>query len=364
MAFAFKEARLAGAPTRHAGADIEISALTKTYGDFTALHDVDLSMKPGEFVAVLGSSGSGKSTLLMALAGFTRPDSGSIRVRGREILADPANSRGFGVVFQNYALFPHMSVLENVAFPLRLRKVPKEEIIGRAEQALETVKLGGYGSRPITALSGGQRQRVALARAIVYEPQVLLMDEPLSALDKSLREEMQIEIRELHDKLHITTLYVTHDQREALTMADRIAVMSKGRIMQIDTPERIYREPSNEFVARFLGEAVVFSRAEAERCFSGVPLASGPGQELVMVRSEDFRLEPVSGEHCHQMEATIHAVVFQGDSWLVQLVTATGQPVSARIQRADATRIGDLSAGSDAVFHIRQSDTHFIRADR
>ncbi|PZU19806.1 MAG: ABC transporter ATP-binding protein [Shinella sp.] len=364
MAFAFKEARLTGALTRHAGADIEISGLTKTYGDFTALHDVDLSMKPGEFVAVLGSSGSGKSTLLMALAGFTRPDSGSIRVHGREILADPANSRGFGVVFQNYALFPHMSVLENVAFPLRLRKVPKEKAASRAKQALETVKLGGYGNRAITALSGGQRQRVALARAIVYEPQVLLMDEPLSALDKSLREEMQIEIRELHDKLHITTLYVTHDQREALTMADRIAVMSKGRIMQIDTPERIYREPSNEFVARFLGEAVVFSRAEAERLFSGVPLAPDANRELVMVRSEDFRLEPVLAEPCHQLKATVHAVVFQGDSWLVQLVTATGQPVSARIQRADAARIAELSEGEETVFHVRQSDTHFIRADR
>ena len=241
--------------------------------------------------------------------------------------------------------------------------MPKADILRRAEQALETVKLGGFGHRSIAALSGGQRQRVALARVIVYEPQVLLMDEPLSALDKSLREEMQIEIRELHDKLHITTLYVTHDQREALTMADRIAVMSKGEIMQIDTPERIYREPSNEFVARFLGEAAVFRRADAEQLFSSPALAPSPGRTLAMIRSEDFRLEPITCEACCTLRAKVHAVVFQGDSWLVQVVTATGLTVSARIQRADAERVSLLRVNDDAVFHVRQSDIHFIQAD-
>ncbi|MCO5071447.1 MAG: ABC transporter ATP-binding protein [Rhizobiaceae bacterium] len=365
MAFGFDAARSAGASARNSGtgADIEISSLTKTYGDFAALRNVDLSMKPGEFVAVLGSSGSGKSTLLMALAGFIRPDSGSIRVRGKPVLGEPANARGFGVVFQNYALFPHMSVFENVAFPLRLRKRPKAEINERVEQVLETVKLGHFGAREISALSGGQRQRVALARAIIYEPQVLLMDEPLSALDKSLREEMQIEIRELHEKLHITTLYVTHDQREALTMADRIAVMSKGEIMQIDTPERIYREPSNEFVARFLGEAVVFARIDAEQIFRNLPQPVQPGRDLVMVRGEDFQLEPPLDERHCEISAITRAVVFQGDSWLVKLSTTEGLPFDARIQRADAQRVASLSAGDEAVLYIRHSDVHFIRED-
>lgn len=345
------------------GADIEISGLTKTYGDFTALRNVDLTMRPGEFVAVLGSSGSGKSTLLMALAGFIQPDSGSIRVRGREVLGDPANMRGFGVVFQNYALFPHMSVFENVSFPLRLRKVGKAEMVRRTEQALETVKLGGYGDRAISALSGGQRQRVALARAIIYEPQVLLMDEPLSALDKSLREEMQIEIRELHEKLHITTLYVTHDQREALTMADRIAVMSKGEIKQIGTPERIYRAPSSEFVARFLGEAVVFARGDAERILSGLPAAPADHLDLVMIRGEDFRLEPVAGEDCCRTTATVVTVVFQGDSWLVKLTAPNGRPFDVRIQRADARHVAALASGAQVTLHVRQKDIHFLRAE-
>lgn len=345
------------------GADIEISGLTKTYGDFTALRNVDLTMRPGEFVAVLGSSGSGKSTLLMALAGFIQPDSGSIRVRGREVLGDPANMRGFGVVFQNYALFPHMSVFENVSFPLRLRKVGKADIARRTEQALETVKLGGYGDRAISALSGGQRQRVALARAIIYEPQVLLMDEPLSALDKSLREEMQIEIRELHEKLHITTLYVTHDQREALTMADRIAVMSKGEIKQIGTPERIYRAPSSEFVARFLGEAVVFGRGDAERILSDLPAPPAGHLDLVMVRGEDFRLEPVAGEDCSRTEATVVAVVFQGDSWLVKLTAPNGLPFDVRIQRADAQHVAVLETGAQVTLHVRKKDIHFLRAE-
>ncbi|MFC3074098.1 ABC transporter ATP-binding protein [Shinella pollutisoli] len=365
MALAFNGARPSGALAGHAdtGADIDISGLTKTYGDFTALRNVDLSMRPGEFVAVLGSSGSGKSTLLMALAGFIQPDSGSIRVRGREVLGDPANRRGFGVVFQNYALFPHMTVFENVSFPLRLRKIARSEVARRTEQVLETVKLGGYGDRPIAALSGGQRQRVALARAIVYEPQVLLMDEPLSALDKSLREEMQIEIRELHEKLHITTLYVTHDQREALTMADRIAVMSKGEIMQIDTPERIYREPSSEFVARFLGEAVVFSRGDAGRAFSNLPPAPAANLDLVMIRGEDFRLEPAAREPCSQTTATVAAVVFQGDSWLARLTTAGGLPFDVRIQRADSRRVASLTGGAEVTLYVRHEDIHFLRVD-
>ncbi|WP_051661117.1 ABC transporter ATP-binding protein [Bosea sp. 117] len=342
---------------------IEIRNITKRYGDQTALRRVSLSVEPGEFVAILGSSGSGKSTLLMALAGFVQIDEGAIILQGRDIAPVPANARGFGVVFQNYALFPHMSVIDNVMYPLNLRGVPRREARARAAEALATVKLAGFEDRRIDALSGGQRQRVALARAIVYEPAVLLMDEPLSALDKSLREEMQIEIRELHDKLNITTLYVTHDQREALTMADRIAVMSRGEIVQVDTPERIYREPSSEFVARFLGEAVLFARAAAGRLLTGGALAESPGRDLVMLRSEDLRLDPAPGEACLSLRARVHAIVFQGDSWLVQLDTAEGERFCARAQRASAARMASLASGDEIDLFVRAADIHHVRAD-
>ncbi|WP_334175878.1 ABC transporter ATP-binding protein [Pseudoxanthobacter sp.] len=348
---------------REAGEAIDIRGLTKRYGDFHALRNVDLRVEPGEFIAILGSSGSGKSTLLMALAGFVEPDSGSILVRGRNIVPTPANARGFGVVFQNYALFPHMSVAENVMFPLQLRRVRREEARERAIEALETVKLGPFADRRIDALSGGQRQRVALARAIVYQPPVLLMDEPLSALDKSLREEMQIEIRELHDKLNITTLYVTHDQREALTMADRIAVMSKGEILQIDTPERIYRRPASEFVARFLGEAIVLSGEEAGRVFAGRLPPAPPGATGVMVRCEDVMLAPPAGGPGLALNGTVHGVVFQGDSWLVQIDLGNGHQIAARAQRAAAGIVAGLKAGDAATFHVNPDDLHFIRPD-
>ncbi len=233
---------------------IAIRGVTKTYGRVHALDDVDLDIRSGEFLTLLGPSGSGKTTLLMVLAGFTRPDRGSVKFGEREVIRTPPHLRDVGMVFQNYALFPHMSVAGNVAYPLRMRGTPKAEIGRRVEQALEVVQLGGYGERRIDQLSGGQKQRVALARAIVFEPRILLMDEPLSALDKKLRDRMQIELRHLHDRLGMTTVYVTHDQREALTMSDRIAVINHGRLMQLDTPERIYDRPANRFVADFIGE--------------------------------------------------------------------------------------------------------------
>ena len=222
---------------------IEVSSLCKAYGSIKALDHVSLNIAAGEFLTLLGPSGSGKTTLLMALAGFVRPDSGSIKFGDREVIATPPHKRDLGMVFQSYALFPFMTVAENVAYPLKIRGVSKSDQNTRAERALDTVELGGYGDRRINQLSGGQQQRVALARAMVFEPQIILMDEPLSALDKKLREHMQIELKALHQKLDATVVYVTHDQREALTMSDRIAVINQGRIEQVDTPERLYREP-------------------------------------------------------------------------------------------------------------------------
>ncbi|MBT9385247.1 ABC transporter ATP-binding protein [Pseudooceanicola sp. CBS1P-1] len=272
-------------------ANLDIIGVAKSYGTFTALDNVSLAIQPGEFLTLLGPSGSGKTTLLMSLAGFVRPTRGHIVSRGKDLAQVPPHKRNFGMVFQSYSLFPHMNVAENVAYPLKLRKVSKSEITERVTRALELVQLAHLADRPIAKLSGGQKQRIALARAVVFSPDVLLMDEPLSALDKNLREAMQFEIRNLHDKLGITTVYVTHDQREALTMSDRIAVLKSGRIAQIGAPREIYDYPTDSFVAEFLGESTLLpveSRG-SQYHFAGTPLrveAGSPDARFLMVRPE------------------------------------------------------------------------------
>ncbi|TIM63288.1 MAG: ATP-binding cassette domain-containing protein, partial [Mesorhizobium sp.] len=234
---------------------IGIHGIEKRFGALSILSDLSLDVAAGEFLTLLGPSGSGKTTLLMILAGFVRANAGSITVGGEEIITMPPHKRNIGMVFQNYALFPHMNVFHNIAFPLKQRRVSAAETAERVERALDLVQLKGLGERRVDQLSGGQRQRVALARAIVFEPRIVLMDEPLSALDKGLREHMQIELRNLHRRLGMTTVYVTHDQREAITMSDRIAVMNAGRIEQIDQPEVLYARPKTKFVAGFIGES-------------------------------------------------------------------------------------------------------------
>ncbi len=323
---------------RGAALPITIGQVTKTYGRVHALDHVDLDIRSGEFLTLLGPSGSGKTTLLMVLAGFTRPDHGSLRFGEAEVIRRPPHKRDVGMVFQNYALFPHMDVAGNVAFPLKLRGTPKADVERRVEAALELVQLGGYGVRRIDQLSGGQRQRVALARAIVFEPSILLMDEPLSALDKQLRERMQIELRRLHDRLGMTTVYVTHDQREALTMSDRIAVIQGGGIMQLDTPRRIYEQPANRFVAEFIGESsfLPVTRSAAGFAHAGRPLRteSTPAaaeRHLLMVRPERLRLLAVdAGGDDNRFAATVEDVVYQGDSVLVQAVLADGTRIAVR----------------------------------
>jgi spermidine/putrescine ABC transporter ATP-binding subunit len=236
-------------------ASITVRGLTKRHGSVTAVEDVHLDIAAGEFVTILGPSGSGKTTTLMCIAGFTLPDTGDILVNGRSVVGLPAHRRHLGVVFQHASLFPHMTVFENVAFSLRMRDRPSAEVEDRVRDALALVRLSGFERRRPNQLSGGQQQRVALARALVFQPPVLLLDEPLAALDLKLRQQLQIEIKRLHEELGVTVVSVTHDQSEALAMADRIVVMNDGRIQQIGAPEQLYRYPMNAFVAQFIGEA-------------------------------------------------------------------------------------------------------------
>jgi putative spermidine/putrescine transport system ATP-binding protein len=241
-------------------AAIRVRGLRKNYGSVVALSGVDLTIGQGEFFTLLGPSGSGKTTLLRLIAGFERPDGGVVELGGRDISRVPPYSRDVNTVFQDYALFPHMTVAENVQYGLRVRRVPKAERRERAERALEMVQLGGLGERKPSQLSGGQRQRVALARAIVNRPQVLLLDEPLGALDFKLRQEMQIELQHVQREVGITFVYVTHDQEEALAMSDRIAVLSSGRIEQVGTPLEVYERPQTDFVAGFIGISNLIER--------------------------------------------------------------------------------------------------------
>jgi putative spermidine/putrescine transport system ATP-binding protein len=237
---------------------VRFQRVQKTYdGEHLVVRQLDLDIHRGEFLSLLGPSGSGKTTTLMMLAGFESPTSGEILLNGKPITGTPPHKRHFGMVFQNYALFPHLSVGQNVAYPLTVRKVPKDEQQRRVQRALDMVQLRGMTDRLPGQLSGGQQQRVALARALVFEPQLVLMDEPLGALDKQLREHMQIELKDLHRQLGVTFVYVTHDQSEALTMSDRVAVFNEGVIQQLDTVDRLYEKPSNRFVAGFVGDNTV-----------------------------------------------------------------------------------------------------------
>jgi putative spermidine/putrescine transport system ATP-binding protein len=343
---------------------ITIAGLRKSYGRYVALDDIGLDIPAGEFLTLLGPSGSGKTTLLMALAGFVRPELGTLTIGGRDITRLPPNKRDIGVVFQNYALFPHMSVFANVEYPLKLRGVPKAEARGRAEAALARVKLSDYGGRDIAALSGGQRQRVALARAIVFEPRVMLMDEPLSALDKNLREHMQFEIRKLHDDLGVTTIYVTHDQREALTMSDRIAVMDAGRIQQIGAPREIYRQPKNRFVAEFMGEANI---APAGRLRGPAAARLSPERfaMIAMIRAENFELDPAGlGEERVEISGQLTSKAFRGENWLLSIETPVGDHFMLSIASNRATGCGDLEIGAPLRAFAAFDHVHLLEESR
>ncbi|WP_449255301.1 ABC transporter ATP-binding protein [Bosea sp. (in: a-proteobacteria)] len=260
--------------------DLSISGISKTFGTFKAVKDVSIDIKSGEFLTMLGPSGSGKTTLLMMIAGFVQPDQGGIHLGGQPITHLPPEARNFGMVFQGYALFPHLSVFDNVAFPLKVRRRPRAEIEEKVKAALDLVKLTTQSERLPRQLSGGQQQRVALARALVFTPHLLLLDEPLSALDKKLRAELQEELKRLHRKLGLSFIYVTHDQDEALSMSDRIVVMSDGRLIEQGTPLELYDRPRTAFVADFLGKSN-FVRGRVESHVGGGFVFSGGGTRFV-----------------------------------------------------------------------------------
>jgi putative spermidine/putrescine transport system ATP-binding protein len=280
---------------------IEIDQVVKRYRTMTAVDHVSLVVEPGEFLTLLGSSGSGKSTLLNIIAGFISADSGRVGVGGRDLTRVPPHKRDLGMVFQHYALFPHMDVWDNVAFPLRRRRISKADVATRVQAALDVVELGGLAKRRPSQLSGGQQQRVALARALVFQPQALLMDEPLGALDKRLREQLQVEIKRLHRELGTTFVFVTHDQEEALAMSDRIAVLRDGRLVQVGTPVELYERPSSRYVAEFLGESNIFTGSCAGGRFvdeaTGAVFAVADHHvgDALVVRPEHVALAPVGG---------------------------------------------------------------------
>ncbi len=344
---------------------ISIRGLTKQYGQLYALDTVDLDIKSGEFLTLLGPSGSGKTTLLMAIAGFNRPDAGSIRFGDKEMILTPPHKREVGMVFQSYALFPHMSVAENIAYPLKLRRVNKSERRERVNKALDTVQLSGLGERHIDQLSGGQRQRVALARAFVFEPRILLMDEPLSALDKKLRERMQIELKDLHRQLGVTTVYVTHDQREALTMSDRIAVIDNGQLMQVDAPQVIYNQPSNAFVADFIGESTMIPLKRTgnelfvgDERVSSVPDTPAETDWSLVIRPERLMVEPGTADRDSTLffNGTVKESVFQGETALLLVVLDDGTEVSVRSSTGTATPGITANPGSQVQLAIFRRD--------
>ncbi|WP_173932638.1 ABC transporter ATP-binding protein [Chelativorans sp. Marseille-P2723] len=337
------------------GNPIFFNEVSKSFDTVQALLPTSLKVGPGEFLTLLGPSGSGKTTLLNIAAGYVSPDRGRVLLGNRDVTHLPPRHRNIGMVFQNYALFPHLNVFDNIAYGLKVRRIPEAEIRTRVRAVLAMVQLEGFEERRIQQLSGGQQQRVALARAMVIRPDLLLMDEPLSALDRQLRKHVQLEIRRIHNEHRRTTIYVTHDQEEALVMSDRIAVMSQGRIEQVGTPTELYREPKNVFVARFLGESNLLPVEIAERsgreisyrvegesriwsmqAHDGMPMRND--RALLLVRPEDLTPAP---ENEPGIEAGVEEAVYLGELTALKLELATGHSVWMRQMGLPPVREGE-----------------------
>ncbi len=337
---------------------VEFRNVTKSFGKTLAVEELNLDVAQGEFFSLLGPSGCGKSTTLRMLAGFIAPSTGTIEVDGRDITRLPPEARDIGIVFQNYAIFPHMTVFDNIAFGLVERGQDRAAIKRKVEHALEQVGLSGYGDRYERELSGGQKQRVALARVLVIEPNILLLDEPLSALDKKMREEMKFWIKNIQKSVGITTIYVTHDQSEALTMSDRIAVMNQGRVLQIGTPVEIYEKPNSRFIAEFIGESNLLAGRMREQAVdiggTLVPVTASHSQigaeVSLLLRPEQIRLEPVAYGETPMLRGRVADEVYQG-SLRRYLVEAAGQRITVEVpNRPD---LAQLPPGADVALYWR-----------
>ena len=352
---------------------LRIENLTKRYGDVCAADRVSLDVYREEFVTLLGASGCGKTTTLMMIAGFTMPDEGIVSLDGEDITYTQPYRRNIGVVFQNYALFPHMNIYENIAFPLRVRKVSTGEIRARVEAALELVELEGYGGRYPHELSGGQQQRVALARPLVFEPSLLLMDEPIGALDKKMREHMQVELKRLQKKLKITVVYVTHDQGEALNMSSKIAIMRKGRLEQVGSPKDIYRRPGNLYVAEFIGETIFFEGivVRSSEGYGTVQIAGG--QEVrflafrpitkdenvtLMVRPEAVFVPEGSQSEENRAGGVVEEVIYMGEFIKYRVILSGGQMFYMKQQCFQG--VPEYRTGDHLVLGWRIQDTKLL----
>jgi putative spermidine/putrescine transport system ATP-binding protein len=344
---------------------LQIQRLRKTYDDVVAIDHVSLDVRKGEFMTFLGPSGSGKSTTLYIVAGFQEPSEGRVLLDGKSLLSVAPNKRNIGMVFQRYTLFPHLTVGENVAFPLRVRRRSDGEVKAKVEQMLGLVHLSDCRDRLPAQLSGGQQQRVAIARALAYDPPVLLMDEPLSALDKKLREEIQLELRRIHQETGVTILYVTHDQEEALRLSDRIAVFNNGRIEQVGTGEDLYANPASRFVASFIGNSNflpvritangegsmdgVFPNGHAVAAGSPAPALSAGEDGTLMIRPEQMRIRALQGAQGHAgLPVTVRDVTYLGDAMHYAVATPWQQEISIRMPAADRHGSG-LSVGTRAL---------------
>ena len=348
------------------GSIIELRNVTKTFSDgFTAVKGLDLAIKKGEFVTFLGPSGCGKTTTLRMIAGFDLPTEGEILLNGKDISHLPPNMRPVNTVFQRYALFPHMNVYENIAFGLKQKKLPKNAIDKKVENVLDLVDLEGFEKRRISTLSGGQQQRIAIARALVNEPQILLLDEPLGALDLKMRKEMQLELKEMHRQLGITFIYVTHDQEEALTMSDKIVVMNEGRILQIGAPEDIYNEPASAFVADFIGESNIFNgimtgKLKARFCggdFECVDDYAVGTHITAILRPEDVILTP-PGEGI--ISGTVSSVIFKGIHYEIVVESGRNEMVIQSTKNAVVGEKVGMTIDPDNI-HIIVAEDHTNR---
>ncbi|WP_409525778.1 ABC transporter ATP-binding protein [Nitrincola sp. MINF-07-Sa-05] len=355
---------------------VRFSGVQKTYdGENLVVKDLNLTINKGEFVTLLGPSGSGKTTCLMMLAGFEVPTSGDILLGQQRLNTVPPHKRNIGMVFQNYALFPHMTVEENLLYPLKTRKMPKQLAREKVDRILSIIKLDEFARRRPTQLSGGQQQRVALARALVFEPQLVLMDEPLGALDKQLREHMQLEIKHLHQQLGLTVVFVTHDQTEALTMSDRVAVFNDGVIQQIDSPQKLYEYPANAFVAQFIGEnntlmgrvhatdgefcQVHFGEGLGTRASKSQTLNAGDPTQL-SIRPERVRLNGSSQSLPNRFRATLHEFVYLGDHLRLRCELAGNEQFFVKVPVSELCP--SLSVGDQIDIGWRDEDVRALNA--